>query len=801
MIVTGSWLKDFVDYNYAPTELSHRLTMAGLEVDNLELLGEGLDAVIVARLLAVEAHPDADKLTLCRVATGSEEVQVVCGATNHRSGDLVALAQVGAVLPGDFKIKKSKIRGCVSMGMLCSEKELGLADNAAGIMILPAGLTLGEPVFSALGIKDARYELGLTPNRADCLSVLGVAREVAAMTGGKLKPLVLDLAEEGAPVFAQTSVTIEAAEDCPRYAARLIRGVKIGPSPAWLAQRIESVGMRSINNVVDVTNYILMELGQPLHAFDFMHLRDQRIVVKHARDGELFTTLDGQERKLLASDLVICDGAGPVALAGIMGGLNSEVKDVTTDILLESAYFNPLTVRRTSKRLGIHSESSHRFERGTDVANLLVALDRATQLIVATAGGTVARGAIDVYPQVIPSREIPLRLAKITQVLGEELPAGQVCEMLESLGLTLVSDGPERYLVTVPHFRHDLEREIDLIEEVVRLNGYDNIPLSMPNGRADCQLLPRSRKLANLTRDHFVAAGYSELINYSFVSPASWDQVQLPADDPRRATVNVLNPLTDEQSVMRTSLVPSVLQSVAGNLAYRTLDLRLFELRPVFHPHHGAELPTEQLRLCAALCGRREPQGWANGDADVDFYDLKGVLENLLATLHINDVTWQGDASDVFLHPGKSCTLRSGESVLGTLGEVHPRVLANFDIDTPVIILDLNMAALISRTGDHPGFKPVSRFPVLQRDTALLVADILPAADILKVVAKSRIRDIEDVVIFDLYCGKGIPAGKKSVAIRVSYRSVEKTLTDDEINAAHGKLVNKLCQQLEAEIR
>ena len=398
MKVTLNWLKEYVDFDLSADELSHRLTMAGLEVDAMEHHGDGLDNVIVARLADVSAHPDADRLTVCRVETDQEIFQVVCGAKNHKTGDLVAFAQVGTVLPGDFKIKKSKIRNQVSFGMLCSVKELGLGEDADGIMILPSDLPLGVPVFDVLGLKDVMYEIGLTPNRADCLSVVGVAREVSAMTGKELCLPKPDLREAGESAAKKTSVMIEDADLCPRYAARLIEGVRIGPSPDWMVRRLEAVGMRSINNVVDITNFVMMELGQPLHAFDFKLLREQRIVVRRAGEGDIFTTLDGQERTLVADDLVICDGVGPVALAGIMGGLDSEVQDDTTDILLESAYFNPLAIRRTSKRLGLHTESSHRFERGTDVDMVPLALDRAATLIAELANGTIAPGAVDVYP-------------------------------------------------------------------------------------------------------------------------------------------------------------------------------------------------------------------------------------------------------------------------------------------------------------------------------------------------------------------------------------------------------------------
>ena len=804
MIVTYNWLKEFVDFDLAPEELSHRLTMAGLEVDAMEVIGGGLDTVIVARLASVEAHPEADRLTLCQVETGSGTVQVVCGARNHKAGDLIALAQVGSGLPGDFKIKKSKIRGVESMGMLCSEKELGLAEESEGILILPAGLPLGKPVFEALGLKDVRFELGLTPNRADCLSVVGVAREVAAMVGRPLQLPVAELRETGPAIGSLTSVTVDEPGLCPRYAARLIRGVTVGPSPDWLVRRLEAVGQRSINNVVDVTNLLLMELGHPLHAFDFNLLREKKIVVRQAGEGEVFTTLDSQERTLKKGDLTICDGIGPVALAGIMGGENSEIQPDTRDILLESAYFNPPTIRRTSKRLGIHTESSHRFERGADVDIVPLALDRAAALILLVAGGEIASGRIDIYPQKMGERKLRIEGRLTNEILGLKLELSEIQRLLRSIGLAVepAPDAPEEALqVIVPFSRHDLEREIDLVEEVARLNGYDRIPVTMPVSRMICHLSGgRQRGVARI-RDAVVARGFSEIINYSFVSPTAWDRIALEAGDARRRTVKILNPLNEDQSVMRTSLVPSLLETVSRNLAYRTRDLQLFELRPVFLPRAGEELPDERRRLVMALCGRRAPEGWTQGGAMVDFYDLKGVVEDLIDHFRVDKVLWPADAREPYLHPGKSCRIESAGTLLGTLGEVHPVVLQNYDIDTPVYLVDLDIEAFLSVSRESEGFRPLSRFPDVYRDSALLVDESVTAQMLFDAVAAVRGKLVEDFVLFDLYRGKGVPEGKKSLAIRVRYRSLEKTLTEEEIGKAHGKIIRALEEKLGAEVR
>ncbi len=803
MIVTYNWLKEFVDIDSSPQDLCHRLTMAGLEVDALKELGGGLESVIVARLEQVQPHPEADRLTLCQVNTGSEVVSVVCGATNHKAGDLVALAQPGTVLPGDFKIKKSKIRGQVSCGMLCSEIELGLAAESAGIMILPAHLPLGQTVFDAMGWRDYQIEIGLTPNRPDCLSVIGVAREVAALYGKELRLPTIALDEVSDQTSSHARVTIENSVDCPRYAARMVRGVKIGPSPDWMVKRLEAVGMRSINNIVDVTNYVMMELGHPLHAFDFRFVEQGRIVVKNAQAGDRFATLDGQEHQLAVDDLMICDGGKAVALAGVMGGLNSEVQDDTETILLEAAYFNPVTVRRTSKRHGLHTESSHRFERGADIDMVPVALDRAAALMAELGGGEILAGVVDVYPHILPQKEIVLELDHVQRLLDLALSAVTVTTCLESIGLGVAPDtGVDgRLIVRIPSYRPDLEREIDLIEEIARLYGYDKIPVTMPIGVVDATVPADHQRLQKKLRDMLVAAGFSETINYSFIAANAVDKIGLAEDDMRRRQVAILNPLSEEQAVMRTSLISSILETVTRNLNYRSTDLRLFELRPVFLSG-GGDQTDERLSLVAVLTGRREPDGWAQNSAQVDFFDLKGAVESMLTAFGLEKVRFTATPTQSYLHPGKSCALTTDSGMLlGYLGEVHPRTLSAFDIDQPVYLLDLNAEELLRQHVSRRSFTPLSRFPDVSRDTALLVGEDVRAEQILDILRQHKARTVEDLTLFDLYTGQGIPQGKKSIGIRIRYRDMTKTLTEEEVGKAHDRMINTLCEKLTAEIR
>ncbi|SNB45355.1 phenylalanine--tRNA ligase subunit beta [Geobacter sp. DSM 9736] len=801
MIVSYNWLKEFVEFDLPPEELAHLLTMLGLEVEGMERRFGDLDNVVVAQVIDKQQHPNADKLSLCKVDNGAEILGIVCGAQNFKAGDKVALAQIGAVLPGDFRIKKSKIRGEESSGMLCSEKELGLAEDSAGIMILPQDLQLGTPVFDALGLKDTIFEVGLTPNRADCLSVVGIAREVAAKLGKRISYPVQKVVESGAPIDTVASVTVEDPHGCPRYTARYISGCTIGPSPQWLVNRLQAVGMRSINNVVDVTNYVLLEYGHPLHAFDFDLLTARKIVVKRASDQDKFTTLDGQERVLISTDLTICDGEKAVALAGIMGGGNSEIRDVTRNILLESAYFAPSGIRRTSKRLGLHTESSHRFERGTDINILTRALDRAASLIAELASGSVATGVIDVYPQPVEQRKITLNCSKVNKLLGLDLSEQEIVHFLERLEFKAKQIERGVYEIVIPTFRVDIEREIDLIEEVARLNGYERIPVTMPLARVFSDRPPRHQRLETQIRSLLVDQGFNEVINFSFVSPSALEKLLPEADVAPPVPIKLLNPLAEEQSVMRTTLISGLLETVKRNLNFRTMTLRIFELRRIYLAHPERELPEEPMMLGAVMVGRRNPEGWNQGKEEVDFYDAKGVAEHLLASLRIRQPLFSTSDLPPYFHPGKSCRIFSGTEAVGSVGELHPTVSENFGIDKQIFYIEFNFEKLLSHVDAVPTIVPPPRFPDTFRDVALLLDEELPAQDVVGYLQALNVPELEGIDIFDFYKGEHVPEGKKSIAIRIRYRSADRTLTDDEVNPIHQRLVEKMVKNLKASIR
>jgi phenylalanyl-tRNA synthetase beta chain len=803
MKVSLSWLKDYVDIRNTVPELVHLLTMAGLEVEHATPVGQGLEKVIVVEVGSVRRHPNADRLVLVKAKTENETYSIVCGATNLKEGLKVPLALPGARLPNGLEIRKSKIRGEPSEGMLCSPIEINLGQDASGILILPAELPLGVNLGEALKLSDTVLDISITPNRADCLSAIGIAREIAALTGQKLRYPQTSLSGEGDEIHRKTSVTIVDPDLCPRYVARIIEGVTIGPSPQWIKDRLEKVGVRSISNVVDVTNFVMMECGQPLHAFDFELLDEHRIVVRRAREGEEFVTLDQVKRALDPDVLMICDAAKPVAIAGIMGGMNSEISDRTKTVLLESAYFDPMGNRKASLKLGLETEASYRFGRGVDYEGTVSAANRAAQLIQELAGGRIVPGIADAYPSPIPSRSISLRVKRTNDILGTEIPPERVKGSLEALELKVESNGPDRLTVVPPSFRRDLEREIDLIEEVARLDGYDRIPITLPEGPA-VPIAEEAVRKARLDEDAIQVLlhhGFHEVITYSFTSPGSSDPLAFGAEDPRSRPVRILNPLSEEFSVLRTSLFPGLLETARYNLSWKNEDIRIFEIRKVFLPRVGEKLPEERKILAGLALGKHAELHWGSPPRPIDFYDIKGVMEDLLDSFQIEGARFNRVEDVPYLHPGKAARIMAGDEVLGLVGELHPNVSARTEMGEGVFLFELDFERLLRHAGERRRFKPLAKFPAVYRDISLIMNESDPAGDVVQAILELKQPLIDEVLCFDLYRGAPIPNEKKGVSFRIRYQSRDRTLTDDEVNRIHERVVSRLREVFRAELR
>ncbi|HPI51244.1 MAG TPA: phenylalanine--tRNA ligase subunit beta [Smithellaceae bacterium] len=801
MLVSLKWLEDYIDLELSAEELADRLTMAGLEVDEIQTLAPKFSGVVVAKILSVRPHPNADKLSLCDVTDGVETYPIVCGAKNIHAGDVVPLAKAGAVIPGGYTIKSTTLRGEKSEGMLCSEAELEIGDDASGILQMPADMALGRPLQEALDLGDTVLDIGITPNRSDCLSMIGIAREAAALTGKKMKMPDVKVRESAQDVSLLSSVTIEDADLCPRYTARLIQNVTIGGTPVWMKTRLEAAGLRAINNVVDVTNFVMLEMGQPLHAFDFRFLEEGRIVVRKSKPGEEFISLDEKSRLLPENTLLICDGKKPVAIAGIMGGLNSEVKEDTRTILLESAYFNPASIRRSSRRLGMPTDAAFRFERGIDPEGVVRALDRAAQLIAELSGGEVCRNYLDEYPAKIKAVEnIPLRMDRVRQVIGARVPAREAVRILKSIGMALRREGKGAYRVTPPSFRVDIEREIDLIEEIARLYGYDRVPSTLPSvSVSEAETVPRLA-LEERIRQLMTGAGYSEIINYSFSSPDSAEALGLSPEDERRRFVVIKNPLTEDQSIMRTTLAYGLLETLKKNLHNASFNLKLFEIGRTFFKRHDGELPEEKNILAALAAGKAADDLWGS-KVSVDFYDLKGSLENIFQDLKLDSCRCRTETSEPFLHPGQSCGVYIGDVRVGFLGKAHPEVLKKMDIRSDAYLFEINLDLLGKQTGRRIRYRELSKFPAVQRDVAFVVPESMESEKMLEIVLSQHEDLLENVSIFDIYSGKGLEERTKSLGLRFSYRALDRTLTDAEINSIHNRIVQNTVQQTGAKIR
>lgn len=810
MKISLNWLADFVDVSLDPHALAQKLAMAGLPVESITRIGEGFSGVVVAEVKAKAPHPKAEKLTLVQVWDGSATFDVVCGASNVPApGGKVLWARPGAKLPGAdgkiIEIGAKELRGVKSAGMLCSETELGLASSGVdGILVLTgedAAAAPGATAQVALGLTDTVLDVELTPNRGDCLSHVGLAREIAALTGAKLRlpDDSLDAFLGKSDVAKTVSVTIDDARGCPRYTARMIEGVTIGPSPRWMRRRLEAVGVRPISNLVDVTNYVMFELGQPLHAFDLARVSGAKIRVRRAKAGERMKTLDDQERVLEPTDLLICDAQGPVALGGVMGGQGSEVEDTTTSILLEAAAFESASVRRTAKRLGLHSESSHRFERGVDQTACERASRRAARLLAELGGGKVARGVVDVEPAPRQPITIALRPARLEALLGFPIPTAEITKHLGALGIETRSENDAKLgpvlRCTPPSHRLDLELEVDLIEEVVRLHGYDHIPATLPTTQAR----PRASgdSIGEAARDALVAAGMLEAQTYGFTSPARLAALRFPAGHPVNRPIALKNPLREEQSVMRTSLLANLLAALAHNLKFGATNVRLFEVGNVFLPS-GQTLPDEPRYVAGVISGDRP--GHLVPSGPYDFYDLRGVLERLFAHLRLPFEMIPSRSEEGFLHPGVAAAVRIDDQHIGVLGEVHPEVRDRFGIERVCFAFELNLTRL--PPARLARYEPIDRFPAVGRDVSFFVDDFVPAERVRQIVLGAKEPLLRDVRVLEDYREVGrVPQGKKGMLWSMTYRASDRTLTDAEVDAAHERLVATLLSELKADRR
>jgi phenylalanyl-tRNA synthetase beta chain len=817
MKVTLNWLKQYVDFDWSPEELAERLTMLGIEVENVQKLGGEFEGVVVAEVLTREKHPNADKLSLCRVNDGKGERQIVCGAQNFKAGDKVPLILPGASLPlkaGEkepLTIKVGKIRGVESHGMLCSPKELGLAGDADGLLILREDAKIGQPFAEYLGRagSDVVYDLEITPNRPDLNSVIGIAREISAVTGNAVRIPEVRSQKSELRTEALVAVRVEDAELCPRYTARVIRGVKVGPSPDWLKSTLEKVGVRSISNVVDVTNYVMLEIGQPLHAFDY-HLagqasrlpqtvetenRDRRnacptIVIRRAVEGEKFMTLDGQERTLTNQMLLIADETRAIALAGIMGGANSEINLKTTDVLIESAYFKRQNIRSTSRKLELRTESSYRFERGADVEICDWASQRAAQLILETAGGQLAEGIVDAYPKRFEPKQITLRYPKTDELLGLEISSEQQANYLKRLGLEQVNGSSFR----IPSFRVDLKREADLIEEVARLHGVEKIPATPPRGAIGANDFDTVHDEIADAREILTGLGLNEAQGQTLIADAAAKLVT-------SESVALQNPLSSDMNVLRPSLLPGLLDALRHNVNHKNYDITLFEIGRTFQPEQNGAVK-ENRRLAIAMTGQRQALFWSGEErgAKFDSSDLKGVLEEFFDQFGVRGLTYtrRNEATSLLL---ESATIHLGKQQVGELGLLSPTLAKRYDLRDAVLLAELNFDLLLVRRSKGKSFKPLPAFPAIRRDVAMLVPEATTHEAVLQTVRKTRAQNLESVELFDVFRGTNVPEGQKSLAYAFTYRSAERTLTDAEVNSAHERLVAELKQNLAAVIR
>ena len=794
MLVPLKWLRDYVDIDIDTQEFADMMTMTGSKVEKVDFFGKETNGVEVCKILEIEQHPDADRLKVTKVEVANGEIlQIVTNATNIKVGDYVPVARIGAVLPGDFKIKKGKLRGVLSEGMFCGAEELTIPSafvedhKKDGIYILDHqdSFELGMDVRDVLGINDALIEFEITSNRPDCRSIIGIAREAAVTLGKELKypEIKVQACDE------EMSFEIDIQTDlCKRYCGRVVKDVKVGPSPYWMQRKLIEAGMRPISNIVDITNYVMLELGQPLHAFDLDDIKYNKMTVKMAEEGEKFTTLDGVERTLTSDMLVIGNQDKTLDLAGIMGGENSEIKDTTTSIFIEGASFAKENIRATSKKLGLRTEASSRFEKGIDINLAEEAVNRACQLIEELGCGTVLNGMLDYYPQKEEVQKVTVNPVRINKLLGVNVPMDQFINILESLEFKCNLVSSEVLELEVPTFRLDITEDADILEEIARIYGYDNIASASLEGNATAGVKTEKQKFIDNVKSNSIACGLNEILTYSFVSPRGVDKINLPADDEKRNFVKIMNPLGEETSVMRTTLIPNMLDVISTNISHKVEEVSAFECGNTFIPQEG--LPIETKKYCVGMYGK-----------EVDFFVLKGVIESVLNNVGLKGYEIEPETTNLTFHPGRCAKIVYNNIYIGTFGELHPDVIENYNLGQRVYVAEINIDTVFENLNLTKSYNPLPKYPSTSRDIALIVKDEVFVKQIEDIIKANGEDLVESYKLFDVYKGAQIEEGHKSIAYSITYRSKDKTLTDEDVAKVHEKILSELSEKLNANLR
>ena len=810
MQVSIKWLKDYIDFTETPEQLADKLTMAGIPVENVVDPGEGLEKVVTGRIEKLEPHQNSDHLQICTMNVGlAENIIIVTGAQNVAEGQVVPVAMVGAHLPNGMKISKGKLRGVASNGMLCSAQELKLdleklpEEQKTGIFILPSDTPVGIPAKDVLGLNDVVLEFELTANRADCFSVFGLVREIAAITGNKPHfPEIKVNEDDNTKLNDIFSVEIADPDLCSRFSTRMLKNVKIGPSPEWMQQRLEGAGIRSINNVVDVTNFVMIELGHPMHAYDYDKITGKKLIARRAIEGEELHTLDDTSRKAKGEMLVIADSEKAAGLAGIMGGFETEITDTTTTVVLESADFYGPCIRRTARACGLSSEASGRFERGVDSETTIKALDRAAQLLQEMGACTVCEGIVDVYPNPKQANYVTFTPEQINNHLGTNIAKDVMLNIITSVGFDVTKDENDEITVKVPSWRNDVTCMADISEEIARLQGFDKIKSTLPNGVSMQGTQSAKQTFIDKVKASLSSQGLYETISFALTNEETFNKLNIPQDSPLRKAVPIMNPLSDEYPLVRTTLLSSIFDNLARNLARKNDDVALFEVGSVFFPKAlpVTELPDEVVKIAGAITGRRNAQGWNQTNDMVDFYDAKGIIEELLANLRVTRYTVEA-GTHYAMHPGKTALFKKGRDVIATVGEVHPAVLSAYGITKPVYIFELDATTVMKYMAKDLKYKALPKYPATSRDLAMLVDVDVNAADIEKAMTKAAGQNLTQITLFDVYTGKQVEEGKKSLAFSLTFQSNDKTLTDAEIDPAIEKIVAKLQKDFNANLR